>query len=324
MTSLKDITRPIAINLADFNSLYEETMHSNSLLLDKVLNYILKTKGKQIRPILVLLSAGLSGKINKSTYTAAILIELLHTATLVHDDVVDESDRRRGFFSVNALWKNKVAVLAGDYLLSKGLLVSLQNKEYKYLHLGSDAIQSMSEGELLQIKKSRTMNIDEETYIAVIRKKTASLFAACCSAGTASTTEDNKLIEKMKAFGENLGMAFQIKDDLLDFDLTNKTGKPTHNDLKDRKFSLPLIYTLKNISITEKRRLLNILKKHTQNKEKIEYLIRCIREVKGFEYAETRMHEYKNAALSTLADFPDSEYKKSLEKLLTFITERVY
>lgn len=324
MTSLKEITRPIDINLAEFNSLYRETMHSNSALLDKVLGYILKTKGKQIRPILVLLSAGLAGKINKSTYTAAILIELLHTATLIHDDVVDESDRRRGFFSVNALWKNKVAVLAGDYLLSKGLLVSLESKEYKYLHLGSDAIQNMSEGELLQIKKSRTMNIDEETYITVIRKKTASLFAACCSAGTASTTNDNDLIEKMKAFGENLGMAFQIKDDLLDFDLTNKTGKPAHNDLKDRKFSLPLIYTLKNISFTEKRSLLGILKNHTQSKDKIEHLIQRIREEKGFEYAEARMNEYKNMALQTLTDFPDSEYRKSLENLVTFITDRVY
>ena len=248
----------------------------------------------------------------------------MHTATLIHDDVVDESDRRRGFFSVNALWKNKVAVLAGDYLLSKGLLVSLESKEYKYLHLGSDAIQNMSEGELLQIKKSRTMNINEETYITVIRKKTASLFAACCSAGTASTTNDNDLIEKMKAFGENLGMAFQIKDDLLDFDLTNKTGKPAHNDLKDRKFSLPLIYTLKNISFTEKRSLLGILKNHTQSKDKIEHLIQRIREEKGFEYAEARMNEYKNMALQTLTDFPDSEYRKSLENLVTFITDRVY
>jgi octaprenyl-diphosphate synthase len=324
MPTLKEITLPISTNLAEFNELFAKTMHSESPLLDKIVRYILKTKGKQMRPILVLLSAGLSGKINKSTYTAAILIELLHTATLVHDDVVDESDMRRGFFSINALWKNKISVLVGDYLLSKGLLVSLENKEYKYLHLGSDAVQKMSEGELLQIKKSRLMNIDEETYLTVIRKKTASLIAACCAAGTSSTNDDNAVIEKMKNFGENLGMAFQIKDDLLDFDLTNKTGKPAHNDLKDRKFSLPMIYTLKNVSFSEKRHLLGILKNHSNNKEKIAHLVQRIKEEKGFEYAETRMNEYKNNALKILSDFPDSEYKKSLENLVIFTTERVY
>ncbi|HOY31490.1 MAG TPA: polyprenyl synthetase family protein [Bacteroidales bacterium] len=324
MITLQEITRPIEGNLAEFNRLFAAAMHSDSPLLDKVVRYLLKTKGKQIRPILVLLSAGLSGNINMSTYRAAILIELLHTATLVHDDVVDESDMRRGFFSINALWKNKVAVLAGDYLLSKGLLVSLENKEYKYLHLGSEAIQSMSEGELLQIKKSRTMNIDEETYITVIRKKTASLIAACCSAGTSSTTDNPSAVEKMKNFGENLGMAFQIKDDLLDFDLSNKTGKPSHNDLKDRKFSLPLIFTLKNVSFAEKRHLLGILKNHNTNKEKIAHLVQRIREEKGFDYAESRMNEFKNKSLAILADFPDSTYKKSLENLVIFTTERVY
>ena len=324
MLTLKEITKPIEPNLAEFNELFAKAMRSDSQLLDKVVNYILKTKGKQMRPILVLLSAGLSGKINKSTYTAAILIELLHTATLIHDDVVDESDMRRGFFSINALWKNKIAVLVGDYLLSKGLLVSLETKEYKYLHLGSDAVRDMSEGELLQIKKSRMMNIDEETYFTIIRKKTASLIAACCAAGTSSVTENQEAIDKMKSFGENLGIAFQIKDDLLDFDMANKTGKPAHNDLKDQKFSLPLIFTLKNVSFAEKRKLLGIIKNHNGNKTKIAKLIERIREEKGFEYAESRMNDFKNKALEILSEFPDSEYKKSLEDLVIFTTERIY
>jgi len=324
MPTLKEITNPIDLHLAEFNRIFEQTMRSNSPLLDRVVYYVLKTKGKQMRPILVLLSAGLSGNITRSTYTAAALIELLHTATLIHDDVVDESDMRRGFFSINALWKNKVAVLVGDYLLSKGLLVSLENNDYKYLHLGSDAIQHMSEGELLQIEKSRTMNIDEETYFSIIRKKTASLIAACCAAGTASVTDDKERIDKMKAFGENLGIAFQIKDDLLDFDLNNKTGKPAHNDLKDHKYSLPLIYTLKNVSFAEKIKLRGILKNHSSNREKMLEIIRRIKEEKGFEYAEEKMNSFKNNALQILSEFPDSVYKKSLEDLVNFTTERVY
>ncbi len=324
MLTLKEIVRPIEPNLAEFDILFARAMHSDTPLLDKIVKYLIKTKGKQIRPVLVLMSAGMFGKINSSTYTAAILIELLHAATLVHDDVVDESDMRRGFFSINALWKNKVAVLVGDYLLSKGLQVSLENKEYKYLHMGSEAVQQMSEGELIQIKKSRTMNIDEETYLNVIRKKTASLIAACCSSGTSSTTNDQSAVDKMKLFGENLGMAFQIKDDLLDFDVTNKTGKPKNNDLKDRKFSLPLIYTLRNVGYTEKRQMLDILKNHNTNKEKISFLVKRIKEEKGFEYAENRMNEYKNNALQILSGFPESEYRNSLENLVLFTTERVY
>ena len=324
MPTLNEITLPISANLKEFNELFAKAMRSDSQLLDKVVNYILKTKGKQLRPILVFLSAGISGNINKSTYTAATLIEMLHTATLVHDDVVDESDMRRGFFSINALWKNKVAVLVGDYLLSRGLMTALEHQEFNLLQIVSDAVQNISEGELLQIKKSRTLNIDEETYLTVIRKKTASLIAACCAAGTSSTSSEPCAIERMKTFGENLGMAFQIKDDLLDFDQTSKTGKPAHNDLKDRKFSLPLIHTFKNVGFPEKRRLLGILKNHSNDKEKIEHLIQRIKEENGFEYAESRMNEYKNKALEILSEFPDSEYKKSLEELVIFTTERVY
>ncbi|HNW70467.1 MAG TPA: polyprenyl synthetase family protein [Bacteroidales bacterium] len=324
MPTLNEITLPISANLKEFNELFAKAMRSDSQLLDKVVNYILKTKGKQLRPILVFLSAGISGNINKSTYTAATLIEMLHTATLVHDDVVDESDMRRGFFSINALWKNKVAVLVGDYLLSRGLMTALEHQEFNLLQIVSDAVQNISEGELLQIKKSRTLNIDEETYLTVIRKKTASLIAACCAAGTSSTSSEPCAIERMKTFGENLGMAFQIKDDLLDFDQTSKTGKPAHNDLKDRKFSLPLIHTFKIVSFPEKRRLLGILKNHSNDKEKIEHLIQRIKEENGFEYAESRMNEYKNKALEILSEFPDSEYKKSLEELVIFTTERVY
>lgn len=324
MPTLNEIKLPINANLKEFNELFAKAMRSDSPLLDKVVSYILKTKGKQLRPILVFLSAGISGNINKSTYTAATLIEMLHTATLVHDDVVDESDMRRGFFSINALWKNKVAVLVGDYLLSRGLMTALEHKEFNLLQIVSDAVQNISEGELLQIKKSRTLNIDEETYLTVIRQKTASLIAACCAAGTSSASTDQCAIERMKTFGENLGMAFQIKDDLLDFDQTSKTGKPAHNDLKDRKFSLPLIHTFKNVSFSEKRRLLGILKNHSNDKEKIAHLIQRIKEEKGFEYAERRMNDYKNKALQILSEFPDSEYKKSLGDLVIFTTERIY
>ncbi|MCK9613799.1 MAG: polyprenyl synthetase family protein [Bacteroidales bacterium] len=324
MTSLKEITKPIESDIKEFNCLFAEKMRSESLFLDKILKYVLKTKGKQIRPILVLLSGGMFGKINTSTHTAATLIEMLHTATLIHDDVVDEADMRRGFFSINALWKNKAAVLVGDYLLSKGLLTALHGKEYEILHIVSDAVNNMSEGELIQIKKARTMNIDEETYFTIVRKKTASLIAACCSAGTYTTTGDKAITEKMKQFGEYLGIAFQIKDDLLDFDANNKTGKSAQNDIKNKKISLPLIHTIKNVNIVERKHILGLLKNQNSPKKKMSELIEFIRQQKGFEYTETRMNEYKNLALEILSGFPDSAYKKSLENLVIFTTERVY
>ncbi len=324
MLSLNEIKKPIEQNLKEFEILFKNAMHSDSQLLDKVMRYILKTKGKQIRPIFVMLSAGMFGTINKSAYTAATLIELLHTATLVHDDVVDESNMRRGFFSINALWKNKVAVLAGDYLLSKGLSVAIENQEFFILQIVSEAVKLMSEGELLQIKKARLMNITEEVYYEIIRKKTASLIAACCASGVAAVSDNSETISKMKKFGELTGIVFQIKDDLLDFDQSNETGKPSQNDLKDQKISLPLIYTLQQVGLFEKRKMLYAIKNHGAEKETINKITERIRSVDGFAFAEARMNDFKNEALAILSEFPDSEYKKSLEQLVIFTTERKY
>lgn len=324
MSELNEIKRPIQDNLKEFELVFEKTMHSESLLLNKIINYILKSKGKQLRPVLVLLSAGIFGKINPSTYTAATLIELLHTASLVHDDVVDDSNFRRGFFSVNALWKNKIAVLVGDYFLSKGMILALDQSEFRILKLVSDAVKEMSEGELLQLQKSRFMNISEEVYYKIIRKKTAALLAASCAAGTASVSDDEQLLLKMKKFGELLGLAFQIKDDLLDFDASNNTGKPVFNDLKEQKISLPLIVTLQKADILERRRLLSYVKKHNTNKKTLEKLIGAIKQADGFNYAIQKMEQFKTEALEILNEFPDSDCKNSLIKLVTFTTQRKF
>lgn len=324
MDHFSAIKKPIEINLAEFDSLFRNSLQSDSLLLNKIIRYVLKTKGKQIRPILVMLSAGMFGKVEHSSYIAATLIELLHTASLVHDDVVDESDFRRGFFSVNALWKNKAAVLVGDYLLSRGMMMALENKEHHVLNIVSDAVREMSEGELIQIQKSRLMNVTEEDYYKIIEKKTASLLAACCAAGAASVHAPDQDIETMKNFGRNLGIAFQIKDDLLDFDSSGKTGKPSQNDLKEQKISLPLIYTLTQVDYLEKRKLLNIIKKHKSDKKKLTYVVEQIKAKGGFEYAEKKMNEFKTKAIQGLEGFPDSEYKKSLINLVTFTTNRTF
>jgi len=324
MISLPEIKKPIEDNLKEFDKIFESAMHSDSMLLNKIIQYILKSKGKQMRPVLVLLSAGMFGQIKESSYTAATLIELLHTASLVHDDVVDESNFRRGFFSVNALWKNKIAVLVGDYLLSRGMMLALEKSEFKILHLVSDAVKEMSEGELLQIQKARMMNINEEVYYQIIRKKTASLIAACCASGVASVSENQEHIDKMKLFGEYVGLAFQIKDDLLDFDPDNLTGKPAQNDLKEQKMSLPLIYTLEKVDFFEKRKLLSYVKNHGSEKKKVKVIIDRIKSVDGFAYAEKRMTEFRDKALDILKEFPDSVYNQSLEKLVSFTTDRKY
>ncbi len=324
MLTLSEIKKPIEANLNEFENLFKQSMQSDSHLLDKILRYILKSKGKQIRPIFVMLSAGLEGTINNSTYTAATLVEILHSATLVHDDVVDESNMRRGFFSINALWKNKVAVLVGDYLLSKGLTVALENNEFRILQIVAEAVKNMSEGELLQIQKARLMNIDEEIYYEIIRKKTASLIAACCASGMASVSVNEDHIHNIKKFGELTGVAFQIKDDLLDFDPDNETGKPSLNDLKDQKISLPLIYTLQRIGLIEKRKLLYAIKNHGTEKNTIKKIIEKIKTVDGFTYAENRMNEFKNEALQILSGFPDSDCRRSLEQLVIFTTERKF
>jgi len=306
----------------EFEVKFKESMKSNVPLLEKITSYIVKRKGKQIRPMFVFLSAKIHGEINESSYRAAALIELLHTATLVHDDVVDDSNERRGFFSVNALWKNKIAVLIGDYLLSKGLLLSLDNDDFQMLKLVSNAVREMSEGELLQIEKARKLDISEEIYFDIIRKKTASLVAACCATGAASVTENKQIIERMKQFGTLTGIAFQIKDDLFDFGDGADIGKPTGIDIKEKKMTLPLIYALNNSTSAEKRKIINIIKNHNEDLQKVAEVIRFVVEKKGIQYAEKIMQQYKNDALNLLKDFPDSEAKRSLELLVTYTIER--
>ena len=297
-------------------------MKSSVPLLEKITSYIVKRKGKQIRPMFVFLSAQMHGTINESTYRAAALIELLHTATLVHDDVVDDSNERRGFFSVNALWKNKIAVLIGDYLLSKGLLLSLDNDDFHLLKLVSNAVREMSEGELLQIEKARKLDISEDVYFEIIRQKTATLIAACCASGAASVSTDKQVIETMKQFGTLTGIAFQIKDDLFDFGEGTEIGKPTGIDIKEKKMTLPLIYALNNSTYSEKRKIINLVKNHNENPQKVAEVMDFVFAKKGIHYAEKVMQKYKEEALQLLKKFPESESKNALEQLVTFTVER--
>ncbi len=321
MSVLDKIQQPIATELAQFEEKFKESMKSNIPLLDRVMYYILKRKGKQMRPMFVMLSAKVCGGITESTYTAASLIELLHTATLVHDDVVDDAYERRGFFSINALWKNKIAVLIGDYLLAKGLLVSLDNNEHRLLKITSTAVKEMSEGELLQIEKARRLDIKESIYYEIIRKKTASLIASACSAGAASTTKDESIIETLRLFGEKIGIAFQIKDDLLDYG-DDDIGKPLGIDIKERKLTLPIIYTLMHASSADKRKIINIVKNENKNKEKVDWVINFVKQNGGIQYAQQKMHEFQNEAFELLNQFAESDSKKSLVELVTFTTER--
>ncbi len=315
------IKAPILENMEEFESRFAGAMKSSVPLLNKITAYIVKRKGKQIRPMFVFLSAKANGNINDSTYRAAALIELLHTATLVHDDVVDDSNERRGFFSVNALWKNKIAVLIGDFLLSKGLLLSLDNDDFHFLKIVSNAVREMSEGELLQIEKARRLDISEDVYFEIIRQKTATLIAACCAAGTASVTQDKKVIQQMHEFGIQTGIAFQIKDDLFDYG-TADIGKPTGIDIKEKKMTLPLIYALANSGWMEKRKIINIVKNNSNDPEKVQEVIRYVLEKGGIDYAETVMHRYKDKALKILQELPDSPARQSLEHLVVYTTER--
>lgn len=308
--------------MSEFEIKFKDSMKSNVPLLEKITNYIVKRKGKQMRPMFVFLSAKMHGEINESSYRAAALIELLHTATLVHDDVVDDSNERRGFFSINALWKNKIAVLIGDYLLSKGLLLSLDNDDFYLLKLVSNAVREMSEGELLQIEKARKLDISEEIYYDIIRQKTASLVAACCATGAASVSSDKKVVETMKQFGIYTGMAFQIKDDLFDFGDGKDIGKPTGIDIKEKKMTLPLIYSLNNSTTADKRRIINIIKNHNENPEKVAEVIQFVFDKKGIDYAEKIMQKYRADALNLLREFKDTEAKASLELLVNYSIER--
>ena len=297
-------------------------MKSNVALLDIITRYIVKRKGKQMRPMFVFLSGGMHGEINESTYTAASLIELLHTATLVHDDVVDDSNERRGFFSINALWKNKVAVLVGDFLLSKGLLLALDQDEFQLLKIVSEATREMSEGELLQIEKARKLDISEDIYFEIIRKKTASLIASCCASGTHSVDAADEIVQQMKLFGEKVGIAFQIKDDLFDYESTNKTGKPNGIDIKEQKMTLPLIYLLNNSNWAEKRKIINIVKNHNTNPDKVKFVIDKVNQSGGIEYTKEKMKLYHQEAIEILQNFPDSQYKTALLQLVDFTIER--
>lgn len=319
--TLQQIQAPIAEELAYFEKYFRGAMKSNVGLLDRVTRYMLKTKGKQMRPMLVMFSAAVCGGIQPPTYRGAALVELLHTATLVHDDVVDDADMRRGFFSINAMWKNKVAVLVGDFLLSRGLLMALEHDDFQLLKIVSEAVKLLSEGELLQQEKSRLLNIDEAVYIDVIRQKTASLMAACCAAGASSAGADDEAVKKMWDFGEKMGIAFQIKDDLFDYGDAD-IGKPRAIDIKERKMTLPLIHVLNKSSWRERRKLVNIVKRHNKNQTKVAWLIKHVKDNGGIEYSRQVMQEYLEEAATMLHEFPDSPARNSLEALMRYAVDR--
>lgn len=323
MNSSQHIQQLVKQELIEFEEKFRASVKSRVSLLDRIMQYIIKRKGKQVRPMFVFLSAKLFGDINENTHRAAALVELLHTATLVHDDVVDEAMERRGFFSINALWKNKIAVLVGDYLLSKGLLLSLRNDDFVTLKILSEAVEKMSEGELLQIEKTRKLNLSEDVYFEIIRNKTASLLSSACGAGAWSTTNDTYKTEQMKLFGEKAGIAFQIKDDLFDYG-SESIGKPTGNDIKERKLTLPLIYTLNTVSLEKKRELIYIIKNENKRKKNVQYVIDEVVKAGGIQYAADKMNRYRDEAIEILKQFPQNEIRDGLESLVRFTTDRKY
>ncbi len=319
--SIAQIQEPIAGHMAEFEKKFRQSMNTNVMLLDRIMNYIVKRKGKQVRPMFVFLSAGAAGGITDATYIGASLIELLHTATLVHDDVVDDSNLRRGFFSINALWKNKIAVLVGDYLLSRGLLLSINNNEVELLRIVSNAVREMSEGELLQMEKARRLDISEEVYYDIIRQKTASLISSCCAVGASSAGADSETVEWMRVFGERVGMAFQIKDDLFDYGEA-QIGKPVGIDIKEKKMTLPLIYALSKSSWLEKRRIIYIIKNQSHKKRKVQEVIAFVKDSGGIEYATEQMNAYYQKAMDMLGKLPDTPYRQSLADLVQYTIER--
>ncbi|MFD2786662.1 polyprenyl synthetase family protein [Hymenobacter rubripertinctus] len=324
--TLDQIQAPIATDMAEFEKKFRQSMQSKQLLLDKIMGYIVKRKGKQIRPMFVFFTAKISGAqpegpLPEASFRGAALIELLHTATLVHDDVVDESNYRRGFFSINALWKNKIAVLVGDYLLSKGLLLSLENDDYDLLKIVSNAVKELSEGELLQIEKARRLDITEDVYFDIIRQKTASLIASCCAVGASSAGADKQTVERARLFGEKVGMAFQIKDDLFDFG-TAEIGKPVGIDIKEKKMTLPLIYALQQADWLTKRRVIFNVKNNDGRKDRVQAVIEFVKQSGGLEYAIRVMERYRDEALEILRTFPASASRTSLEQLINYTIER--
>lgn len=321
MMKVEEIIAPVSLEMEEFEIRFRDSMKSNVAMLDKISHYIVKQKGKQMRPLFIFLTSKMLGTVNDRTYLASTLVELLHNATLVHDDVVDDANERRGFFSINALWKNKVAVLVGDYMLSKVLLLSIEKNNTRLLEVVARAVKEMSEGELLQIEKARKLDITEEIYFEVIRKKTASLISTCCE-GAAISVDREDMAEKMQKFGELVGMAFQIKDDIFDYGTPEDIGKPTGNDIREQKMTLPLIYAIQNSEKEIKRELVNIVKNHHDNSRKIKRAIQLVIEAGGIDYAHQKMIEYKNQALQILEEIPDSDAKKSLIGLVEYTTLR--
>ncbi|NAS29454.1 polyprenyl synthetase family protein [Flavobacteriaceae bacterium R38] len=323
MKIVEQIKEPIHDEMELFEKKFYDSMSSKVALLNRITHYIVNRKGKQMRPMFVFLVAKMisNGKVNERTYRGASVIELIHTATLVHDDVVDDSNRRRGFFSINALWKNKIAVLVGDYLLSKGLLLSIDNGDFDLLKIISVAVREMSEGELLQIEKARRLDITEDVYYEIIRQKTATLIASCCALGAGSVKPESEEVQKMRKFGELIGMAFQIKDDLFDYG-DARIGKPTGIDIKEQKMTLPLIYTLNHVSQKEKNWLINSVKNHNKDKKRVKEVIALVKEKGGLTYAEQKMKAFQQEALTILSDYPDSSYKNALELMVNYVIDR--
>ncbi len=323
MASVKSIKAPIANEMDLFEDKFKEAMKGNAPLLDRITHYIVKRKGKQMRPMFVFLAANLCGGVTDRSYRAASLIEMIHTATLVHDDVVDDANKRRGFFSVNALWKNKIAVLVGDFLLSKGLQTAAQYKDYDFLEIISAATKEMSEGELLQIEKARRLDIKEEIYFEIIRQKTATLIAACCATGASSAGANSEEVEKLRLFGEKIGIAFQMKDDLFDYESSvSLIGKPVGIDIKERKMTLPLIYALNNASKSDKKWMIGVVKKHNENQKKVTELIEKVKASGGIEYTKKKMYEIRGEAMDIINTYPDTPSRQSLIDLILYTTER--
>lgn len=319
---LDRIKHPVADELKRFEPYFKKHMSTQVPLLDVITNYVFRRKGKQLRPIIVFLSAGMNGKIGDEAYVAAGMIELLHTATLIHDDVVDEAYERRGFFSINALWRSKIAVLVGDYLLSRGLLVAIESNQFELLRVMSEAVKDMSEGELLQIEHSRKMDIDEARYFDIIRKKTASLIASCCANGAISAGALPEKVTLMKEFGESLGVAFQMRDDLFDYQSNSIIGKPTGNDIKEKKLTLPLIYSLSAAESKERKHILNLIRHNSKKGSTITAVVDFVKRTGGLDYTIAQMNRYRDKSLAILESFPESDYRASLQLLTHYVTER--
>ena len=322
MSKLSSIRRPVEKEMKEFESYFNATLQTNVPLLKIILNYIIRRKGKQMRPLLVFLSAGLNGTINEASYVAATFIELLHTATLVHDDVIDDANERRGVLSINALWNSKIAVLAGDYLLTQGLLISVEKNRFDMLEIVSEAVQAMTEGELLQLQKARKLDITENVYFNIIRMKTAALIAACTACGTKSVTDDEETVRQMKELGENIGIAFQIRDDLFDYENNGLVGKPAGNDIREKKITLPLIHALQQVKSSEKKKVLVILKNRKKSSSQVKYVIDFVINNGGIEYSSTMMDKYRDKALAILDTYSDGTFKDSMREFIEYTTSR--